>query len=375
MKKVAIPKEKSFARVRVIGVGGSGKNATNHMVKNGIKDVEFVVANTDAQDLEQSKAGKKIHLGKKTTRGLGTGMNWEKGRKAAEENKEEIMESLKGADIVFIACGMGGGTGTGASPVIARLAHDLGILTVAVVTTPFSFEGNKRRKVAEGGIKDLSKNVDALVVISNDNILENVTKDTSVEKAFALSDDVLLHGVQSISDLIANPGDINIDFADLKSTLKNSGIALLGVGMGKGKNRVQKVVETAISPKLLNTNIRGAKKLLFSIASSSRKGVSMNEIQDIAEEVTKEAHEDATIIFGTTTDKTLKKGEIRLTVIASSFEDISRSSIISEDFTEDFGSNDAFGEDFDFSEVESDYGEDILEERRSGLIAWFKRLF
>ena len=314
------PTSETFARIRVIGVGGSGKNATNHMLKANIPGVEFIAANTDSQDLQQSKAVKKVHLGKKTTQGLGTGMDPALGRTAAEESITEIQEALKGSDLIFIACGMGGGTGTGAAPVIAKAALDLGILTVAVVTKPFSFEGGKRKSVAEEGITELMRSTDAIVIIPNDNILASVDDKTSMADAFALSDTVLQKAVSGISQLIIKPGDINIDFADIRVILKNSGVALLGLGHGRGSNRAEVAVTRAISSPLLDTSIKGAKRVLFSIASRSRSEISMHEVKTISERIAESVDPNAKIIFGTSTDKDLKQGEICVTLIATAFE-------------------------------------------------------
>ncbi len=320
MKKVSPPASETFARIRVIGLGGSGKNATNHMVKMGVSGVEFIVANTDAQDLQHSRAEKKVHLGKKTTQGLGTGMNPTLGRTAAEESLADIHETLKGSDLVFIACGMGGGTGTGAAPVIAKTARDLNILTVAVVTKPFTFEGGKRRSVAEEGLEKLSQNTDAIVIIPNDNILAIADDKTTLAEAFTLSDNVLHQAVSGISQLIMKPGDINIDFADIQVILKDSGVSLLGIGNGRGTNRAELAVTRAVSSPLLETSIKGAKRVLFSIASKSRSEISMREVQTIAERIAESVDPEAKIIFGTSTDKDLRQGEIQVTLIATAFE-------------------------------------------------------
>ena len=320
MKKVQPPTSETFARIRVIGVGGSGKNVTNYMVKTGIPGVEFIVANTDAQDLQYSKAEKKIHLGRKTTQGLGTGMNPELGRSAAEESLTEIHEFLKGSDMVFIACGMGGGTGTGAAPVIAKTALDLGILTIAVITRPFTFEGGKRRSTAEEGLSELAQTTDAMVIIPNDKILAVADDKTTMADAFALSDTVLQQAVSGISQLVMKPGDINIDFADVRVILEDAGTALLGLGTGRGSNRAEVAVTKATSSPLLETSIKGAKRVLFSIASKSRSETSMREVQTIAERITESVDPDAKIIFGTSTDKDLRQGEIRVTLIATAFD-------------------------------------------------------
>ena len=321
MKKVTPPPSTTFARIRVVGVGGSGKNVTNHMIKAKIGDVDFIVANTDSQDLKQSKAQKKIHIGQQTTHGLGTGMDPSLGRSAAEESSKEINEALKGADLVFIACGMGGGTGTGAAPVIAQIAKNLNILTVAVITTPFSFEGGKRKEIAEEGLQEIAKYVDSLVVIPNDNILSSVSERTSMSEAFAMSDDVLLQAVAGITRLILKPGEINIDFADVRAIMENSGTTLFGVGKARGANRAEVAVSNAISSPLLDVSIRGANRLLFSISSRTKTDLSMLEVQTIAERITESADPNARIIFGTSIDKDLKQGEIAVTLIATVLKD------------------------------------------------------
>lgn len=319
MKKVTPPESETFARIRVIGIGGSGKNATNHMIKIGIPGVEFMVANTDSQDLQQSKAERKIHLGRRATQGLGTGMNPALGKTAAEESLSEINEALKGADMVFLACGMGGGTGTGAAPVIAKAAQDLNILTVAVITKPFTFEGGKRKEIATEGLADLTHNTDAMVVIPNDNILTMADDDTTMADAFSLSDEVLSQAVSGIAQLIMKPGDINIDFADIRAILDNSGMALLGLGTGRGTNKAEIAVTRVISSPLLETSITGARRVLFSIASRTRSEVSMREVQTVAERISESVDPNAKIIFGTSTDKELKQGEIRITLVATDF--------------------------------------------------------
>ncbi len=309
----------AFARIRVVGVGGSGKNATNHMVNSKVKGVEFIAINTDAQDLHHSLAKKKIHIGKNLTRGLGTGMNPEKGRKAAEETKEEIQEVLKGSDMIFIAGGMGGGTGTGASGVIAKTARELGALTVGVVTKPFSFEGQQRMRLAEQGLEELKKDVDALIVIPNDRILAVVDKETTVDTAFAMCDDVLRQAVEGISDLITAPGRINADFADIRTIMENAGSALMGIGSATGEQRAVEAANAAINSPLLEIAINGSKNVLFSIAGGDDLG--MLETQEAARVITEAADPNAKIIYATTTDGKLKKGEIRVTVIATGFPD------------------------------------------------------
>ena len=320
MKKVLPPESETFARIRVIGIGGSGKNATNYMIKIGIHGVEFMVANTDSQDLQQSKAERKIHLGKRATQGLGTGMNPLLGKAAAEESLSEINEALKGADMVFLACGMGGGTGTGAAPIIAKAAQDLDILTVAVVTKPFTFEGGKRKEIAAEGLTELKENTDAMVVIPNDNILTMADDDTTMADAFSLSDEVLSQAVSGIAQLIMKPGDINIDFADIRAILSKSGPALLGLGSGRGTNKAEIAVTRVISSPLLEVSINGAQRVLFSIASRARSEISMREVQTIAERISESVDRNAKIIFGTSTEKDLRQGEIRITLIATDFK-------------------------------------------------------
>ena len=318
MKKVSEPIE-TYARLRVIGVGGSGGNAINHMIKSRLEGVEFITANTDAQDLKKSKAEKKIHLGRKITRGLGAGMDVDLGREAAEESRNEIAESIKGTDLLFIACGMGGGTGTGASPVVAKIARELGILTVAIVTKPFVFEGKKRRQIAEEGINELSHYVDAIVTIENDNIIKVSDKTTTAKRAFEMSDNVLLHSLRGISDLITNAGSINIDFADIRTVMENSGSTLMGLGIAKGEGRGEAAVRQALHSPILDMSIKGAKRILFSIASKGDLG--MTEMQGIAERITESVDPEAKIIFGTTVDNNLKNGELMITLIATSFDD------------------------------------------------------
>lgn len=306
-----------FARIKVVGVGGSGKNAVNHMINSKVRGVEFIAVNTDAQDLHHSEAKKKIHIGKNLTKGLGTGMNPELGKRAVEETKEEVQESLKGADMVFIAYGCGGGTGTGAGPVIARTAKELGALTVGIVTKPFSFEGQQKMRLAEIGLDELRQSVDALVVIPNDRLLATITKDTLAKNAFAMCDDILKSAVEGISDLITTPGDINIDFADVKAIMEGAGGALMGIGRASGEKRAEEAAKLAINSPLLDVNINGAKGVLFSIAGGD--DLTMFEIHDAAKFITESVDPNAKIIFGTVRDEKLKKGEIKITVIASGF--------------------------------------------------------
>jgi len=311
------PEVEAFARIKVIGVGGSGKNAVNHMINSKIKGVEFIVINTDAQDLHHSLAQKKIHIGKNLTRGLGTGMNPEIGRKAAEETKEEVQGVIKGADMVFIAGGMGGGTGTGATPVVACIAKEQGALTIGVVTKPFSFEGSHRGRIAEQGLEELRKNVDALIVVPNDRIMSIADKDTTFKSAFTMSDEVLRQAVEGISDLITTPGIINVDFADIRSVLSNAGSALLGIGSSTGENRAQEAALMAINSPLLDLSISGAKGVLFAIAGGA--DLRMHEINEAAKIITESIDPDARVIFGAIIDEKLRKNEIKITVIAAGF--------------------------------------------------------
>lgn len=311
------PEVEAFARIKVIGVGGSGKNAVNHMINSKVKGVDFVSVNTDAQDLHHSLAKKKIHIGKNLTRGLGTGMNPDMGKRAVEETKEEIQEAIKGADMVFIASGMGGGTGSGAAPVIARTAKESGCLTVAVVTKPFYFEGIQRMKIAEAAIDELKQAVDALIIIPNDRLLQTIDKDTTAKNAFATCDNILKQAVEGISDLITTPGIINIDFADIRAVMENAGAALMGIGSASGEKRAEEAARMAISSPLLEISINGAKGVLFSIAGGD--DLTMFEIQDAAKVITESVDPNAKIIFGTVKDDKLKKGELKITVIASSF--------------------------------------------------------
>jgi cell division protein FtsZ len=311
------PEVESFARIKVVGVGGSGKNALNYMINSKVKGVDFIAVNTDSQDLHHSLAKRKIHIGKNLTRGLGAGMNPELGRRAVEETKEEIQEALKGADMVFITYGLGGGTGTGAGPVVAKISKEMGALTVGVVTKPFFFEGQQRMKLAEAGLEELRACVDAIIVIPNDRLLSTISKETTAKNAFATCDDVLKSAVEGISDLITTPGIINIDFADIKAVMADAGSALMGIGTATGEKRAEEAAKMAINSPLLEVSINGAKGVLFSIAGGDDLG--MFEIQDAAKIITESVDQNARIIFGTVRDEKLKKGEVKITVIASSF--------------------------------------------------------
>ena len=307
----------SFARIRVVGVGGSGNNAVNYMVGAKVKGVEFIAINSDAQDLHHSLAKKKINVGKNLTRGLGAGGNPDMGRRAAEETREEIANSLKGSDMIFITGGMGGGTGTGAAPVVAKIARETGALTVGVVTKPFLFEGQERMRLALQGIEELKREVDALITIPNDRLLAVVDRETSVKAAFELCDSVLKQAVEGISDLITMPGIINVDFADIKSVMENAGSALMGVGLSAGEKRAEEAARSAINSPLLEVSITGAKGVLFAVAGGDDLG--MLEIQDAARIITESIDPHAKVIFGTIRDEKLKKNEVRVTVIATGF--------------------------------------------------------
>jgi len=325
MAKKVTPDVETFARIRVVGVGGSGGNAINHMIESKVKGVEFVAVNTDAQDLHHSLSKNRIHIGKNLTKGLGTGMNPELGKRAAEETKEELQEMIKGSDMIFIAGGMGGGTGTGASSVVARTAKELGALTVAVVTKPFFFEGTQRMRLADQGLALLRKEVDALIIIPNDKLLQTVDKETSAKDAFAMSDEILRVAVEGISDLITKPGIINVDFADIRSIMENAGSALMGIGIASGDNRAVEAAKIAINSPLLDISTDGAKGVLFAIAGGP--DMTMNEIQEAAKVITESIDQNAKVIFGAINDDKLKKNEIKVTVIASGFpQDIANES-------------------------------------------------
>lgn len=307
----------TFARIKVLGLGGSGNNALEHMIASKVKGVEFIAINTDSQDLHSSSAKKKIHIGKNVTKGLGAGMNPEIGRRAADETLEEIQESIKGADMVFVAGGCGGGTFSGAAPKIAETAKESGALTVAVSTKPFFFEGKMRMGIAEKAIDDLRKSVDAIIVIPNDRLLGIIDKETTAKNAFAKCDEVLKQAVEGISDLITTPGIINVDFADIRAILTNAGPALMGIGNGTGEKRAEDAAKKAINSPLLDISIAGAKGVLFSVAGGD--DLTMFEIQEAAKIITESVDSDARIIFGTVRDGSLRKGEVKVTVIASGF--------------------------------------------------------
>lgn len=309
--------DNQFATIKVIGVGGGGNNAVNRMISAGLMGVEFIGINTDAQALQMSRAAEKIQIGIKLTKGLGAGANPEIGQNAAEESRDEIAKSLLGSDMVFVAAGMGGGTGTGAAPVVAEIAREVGALTVGVVTRPFSFEGRKRAMQAERGILDLRDKVDTLITIPNDRLLQVVDKHTTVQEAFRIADDVLLQGVQGISNLITIPGLINLDFADVKTIMSDTGSALMGIGQASGENRAVEAARKAISSPLLETSIEGAKGVLLNITGGSN--LTLMEVNEASEIVGEAADQEANIIFGAVIDDNLKD-ELRVTVIATGFD-------------------------------------------------------
>ena len=312
------PEIETFAKIKVIGIGGGGGNAIGRMMNSHIKGVSFAAVNTDVQDLHNSNAPEKIHIGKESTRGLGSGMNPQLGRQAAEESREEIRNALKNLDMVFITCGLGGGTGSGASSVVAEEARDAGALTVAVVTKPFSWEGRQRAKIAENAAQELKEKVDTLITIPNDRILQAVDKKTSLVNAFAIVDDVLRQGVQGISDLITSPGLVNVDFADIKTVMEEGGPALMGIGRATGNERAVEAAKAAINSPLLELSIDGARGLLLCVSGGNDMG--MNEINEAAKIITESVDPDARIIFGATIDDKLRKGEIKITVIATGFD-------------------------------------------------------
>ena len=305
------------ATIKVIGVGGAGNNAVNRMIEAEIKGVDFIAVNTDRQALQVSKAKTKIQIGEKITRGLGAGANPDVGAQAAEESKSEVAEVLRGADMVFVTAGMGGGTGTGATPIVAQAAKEMGILTIGVVTKPFTFEGKKRLSQAERGIESLKGKVDTLVVIPNDKLLQIVDRKTSIIEAFKMADDVLRQGVQGISDLIAIPGLVNLDFADVKTIMLNQGMAHMGVGRASGENRAEDAAKEAIQSPLLETSIEGAKGVIINITGGDNLG--LHEVNTAAELVQRSVDPEANIIFGTVTDESMGD-DIQITVIATGFE-------------------------------------------------------
>lgn len=307
----------NFAKIRVIGVGGGGGNAVNRMIEAGIQGVEFIVVNTDAQALMESQAPQRLRIGDKLTKGLGAGGDPEVGEKAAIESADDLAKVVNGADMIFVTSGIGGGTGTGAAPVVAKLAREAGALTIGVVTKPFSFEGTRRRRVAEEGIERLKNEVDTLIVIPNDRLLQIVDKKASIREAFAVADDVLRQGIQGISELITIPGLINLDFADVRTVMENGGSALMAIGGADGENRAQEAAEQAIASKLLDVSIDGAKSILFNVTGGL--DMTLHEVNEAAEIIRATAHPEANIIFGAVLDPSMED-EIRVTVIATGFD-------------------------------------------------------
>ena len=311
------PEITPVANIKVIGVGGGGGNAVNRMIKAGLKGIDFISVNTDAQALYHSDAGVKINIGKATTRGLGAGSNPDVGRQAAEESVDEIKDAIAGSDMVFITCGLGGGTGTGGAPVIANVAKEMGILTVAVVTKPFSFEGHRRKNQGDEGLENLKNKVDTLITIPNDKILAIIDKKTPLNDAFAVVDDVLRQGVQGIADLITVHGMINVDFADVKAVMENAGSALMGIGYGTGENRASEAAKAAIESPLLELSIDGAKGVLFNITGGN--DLAMSEVDEAARVITEAADPEANIIFGAVINDSYT-GEVKITVVATGFD-------------------------------------------------------
>jgi cell division protein FtsZ len=307
----------NFAKIRVVGVGGGGSNAVNRMIEAGIQGVEFIAVNTDAQALLESQAPQRMRIGDKLTKGLGAGGDPEVGEKAATESAEDLTSIVRGADMVFVTAGIGGGTGTGAAPVVAQLAREAGALTIGVVTRPFTFEGSRRRRVAEEGLTRLKEHVDTLIVIPNDRLLQIVDKKSSIRDAFTVADDVLRQGIQGISELITIPGLINLDFADVRAIMENGGSALMAIGVGKSENRAQDAAEQAIASKLLDVSIDGAQSILFNVTGGM--DMTLHEVNEAAEIIRATAHPEANIIFGAVLDPSLDE-EVRVTVIATGFE-------------------------------------------------------
>lgn len=308
--------KKNKPKIKVIGIGGSGSNTISRMSQCDIRGVDLIAVNTDVQSLRSTKADLRVQIGKKTTQGLGTGMNFRLGKMAAQESKEELFELVRNSDMVFITCGLGGGTGTGASPILAELAKRAEALTIAVVTEPFSFEGVQRKKIAKKGLRELQKKVDTLLVIPNDKLLKIKDKNITLKETFWFCDEVLREAVQGISDLIVKPGIVNLDFADISSVMKDAGSAIFGIGKATGPNRATTAVLRAINSPLLNISIKGAKNILFNVSGSD---LTLFEVNTVAKIIAQNLDPGAKIIFGAIKDKNLKKGEIKVTVIATSF--------------------------------------------------------
>lgn len=317
MDQFAQYQSESFARIKVVGVGGGGCNAVNRMISEGLQGIEFITVNTDAQALLLSRANTRVRIGDKVTRGLGAGGNPEMGQKAAEESAEELYEVLKGSDMVFVTAGLGGGTGTGAAPIVAQIAKEVGALTIGVVTRPFTFEGSRRMSAAEAGISRLKEQADTLIVIPNDRLLQIVDKRASLQDAFQVADDVLRQGIQGISELITVPGLINLDFADVRAIMSEGGAALMAVGKANGEDRARVAAEMAISSQLLDITIDGARGILFNVTGGP--GMTLFEVNQAAAIIKETAHPDVNLIFGAVVDPSLND-EIRVTVIATGFD-------------------------------------------------------
>ncbi|KKU48112.1 cell division protein FtsZ [Candidatus Uhrbacteria bacterium RIFCSPLOWO2_12_FULL_46_10] len=320
------PDIETIAKIKVVGVGGSGSSAVNRMIEAKIRGVEFIAMNTDVQALHYTRAPQKLHIGKTVTRGLGAGMNPELGKRAAEESQNEIRDALKGSDMVFVTCGLGGGTGSGASPMVASIARDLGALTIAVVTKPFSFEGAQRRAIADQAYDELANNVDTIIAIPNDRILQIVDKKTTLSEAFRMADEVLRQGVEGIADLITMPGLVNVDFADVKAIMQSTGTALMGIGRASGENRAVVAAKAAVSSPLLDTSIEGARGILFVVAGGPT--LTMHEVNEAAKVITGLSDDNAKVIFGAVIDDGLRD-EIKVTVIATGFSGTERLSQVS----------------------------------------------
>jgi len=313
------PDLETSAKIKVVGIGGGGGNAITRMMQSRLKGIEFVAVNTDAQALHHNEAPKKVQIGKTLTKGLGAGMNPEVGRSAAEESQEDIKKVLEGSDMIFLTYGSGGGTGTGAGPIVADIAKEVGALTIGVVTKPFTFEGSQRKALAEDGMHELEQRVDTLITIPNDRLLQIIDRKTSLVEAFSIVDDVLRQGVQGISDLITVPGVVNVDFADVQAVMQNTGSALMGIGQAAGENRAVEAAKKAIESPLLEMSIDGARGILFNITGGSDLG--MFEIDEAAKVITESADPDAKVIFGAVVDEEIEKGEFRITVVATGFEE------------------------------------------------------
>ena len=357
------PDIKTAARIKVVGVGGSGGNAISRMIESNVKGVEFVAINTDAQDLHHSKASEKVHIGKNLTKGLGAGMNPEIGRQAAEENRDEIQEVLKGADMVFVTCGLGGGTGSGGAPIVAETAKELGALTMAVVTKPFSFEGAQRKSIAEEALENLKKRVDTFITIHNDRLLSIIDKKMTLINAFNIVDDVLRQGVQGVSDLITKPGIVNVDFNDVKAIMTEGGSALMGIGVASGENRASEAAKAAINSPLLELSIDGAKGVLFNVSGSS--DLTMLEISEAANIITENVDPNAKVIFGAVTSDQIRKGDLQITVVSTGFDasvvNEAPADILSRGNRDEYESNDSNDNE------KKDNEEDVVDESEEAL--------